>query len=76
MGKSVSKGLRSIAKGLSAGGDAQVSPPVPVPAVELPVEPDASPVVETASGDTPVKTPSMGKAGLNISRTSGGGLSM
>ncbi|EIK6960265.1 hypothetical protein LKD88_004062 [Escherichia coli] len=66
----------SIAKGLSAGGDAQVSPPVPVPAVELPVEPDASPVVETASGDTPVKTPSMGKAGLNVGRTSGGGLSM
>ncbi|HIA2963220.1 TPA: hypothetical protein ACWP2F_004841 [Escherichia coli] len=47
-----------------------------VPAVELPVEPDAAPVVETASGDTPVKTPGMGKAGLNISRTSGGGLSM
>lgn len=75
MGKSVSKGLRSIAKGFSAGGGTSVSPPVPAPAVELPVEPDASPVVETQS-DTPVKTPSMGKAGLNVGRTSGGGLSM
>lgn len=75
MGKSISKGLRSIAKGFSAGGGTSVSPPVPAPAVELPVEPDAAPVVETQN-DTPVKTPSMGKAGLNISRTSGGGLSM
>lgn len=45
MGKSVSKGLRSIAKGFSAGGGTSVSPPVPAPAVELPVEPDAAPVV-------------------------------
>ncbi|HGT7825300.1 TPA: hypothetical protein ACM46I_001275 [Escherichia coli] len=36
----------------------------------------ASLLVETASGDTPVKTPGMGKSGLNISRTSGGGLSL
>lgn len=80
MGKSISKGLKSIAKsvtgGFSAGGGASVPLPVAAPPVALPDD-TQQPVVETLGEDSE-KTPSraIGKSGLNISRTSGGGLSI
>lgn len=75
MGKSISKGFRSIAKGLTGGNDAQVVPQAPAPAAEAPVD-SQSPVVETQGQEPEAKTIARGKSGLNISKTSGGGLSI
>lgn len=76
MGKSISKGFRSIAKGLTGGGGgtqggASVPPPV------APPDDAQQAVVDTQGQETEGgKTMSRGKSGLNISRTSGGGLSL
>ncbi len=79
MGKSISKGFRSIAKGLTGGagtqGGASVPPPV-APPVAPPNDAQQA-VVDTQGQETEGgKTMSRGKSGLNISRTSGGGLSL
>ena len=79
MGKSISKGFRSIAKGLTGGGGNQGGASVPPP-VAPPVAPpdDAQQAVVDTQGQEPEggKTMSRGKSGLNISRTSGGGRSL
>ena len=76
MGKSISKGFRSIAKGLTGGGGTQGGASVPPP-VAPPVAPPDDAIVDTQGQETEGgKTVSRGKSGLNISRTSGGGLSM
>lgn len=79
MGKSISKSFRSIAKSVTGGfnaggGGTSVPPPVAAP-VALPDD-TQQPVVDTQGPDNEVKTLGRGKAGLSISRTSGGGLSM
>lgn len=75
MGKSISKGFRSIAKGLTGGGGAQGGASVPPPVA--PPDDAQQAVVDTQGQETEGgKTMSRGKSGLNISRTSGGGLSL
>ncbi|EFX6555867.1 hypothetical protein EJK47_20505 [Shigella flexneri] len=75
MGKSISKGFRSIAKGLTGGGGTQGGASVPPPVV--PPDDAQQAVVDTQGQETEGgKTMSRGKSGLNISRTSGGGLSL
>ena len=79
MGKSISKGFRSIAKGLTGGGGTQVWASVPPPVAPPVAPPDDAQqaVVDTQGQETEGgKTMSRGKSGLNISRTSGGGLSL
>lgn len=72
MGKSISKGFRSIAKGLTGGGGTQGGASVPPPVA--PPDDAQQAVVDTQTEGG--KTMSRGKSGLNISRTSGGGLSL
>lgn len=75
MGKSISKGFRSIAKGLTGGGGTQGGTSVPPPVA--PPDDAQQAVVDTQGQETEGgKTMSRGKSGLNISRTSGGGLSL
>ncbi|AKK54161.1 hypothetical protein EO873_19875 [Shigella flexneri] len=75
MGKSISKGFRSIAKGLTGGGGTQGGASVPPPVA--PPDDAQQAVVDTQGQETEGgKTMSRGKSGLNISRTSGGGLSL
>lgn len=79
MGKSISKGFRSIAKGLTGGGGTQGGASVPPPVAPTVAPPDDTQqaVVDTQSQETEGgKTMSRGKAGLNVDRTSGGGLSL
>lgn len=79
MGKSISKGFRSIAKGLTGGGRTQGGASVPPPVAPPVAPPDDAQqaVVDTQGQETEGgKTMSRGKSGLNISRTSGGGLSL
>lgn len=79
MGKSISKGFRSIAKGLTGGGGTQGGASVPPPVAPPVAPPDDAQqaVVDTQGQETEGdKTMSRGKSGLNISRTSGGGLSL
>lgn len=75
MGKSISKGFRSIAKGLTGGGGTQGGASVPPPVA--PPDDAQQAVVDTQGQETEGgKTMSRSKSGLNISRTSGGGLSL
>lgn len=75
MGKSISKGFRSIAKGLTGGGGTQGGASVPPPVA--PPDDTQQAVVDTQGQETEGgKTMSRGKSGLNIGRTSGGGLSL
>ncbi|BEC99316.1 hypothetical protein VEE64_23920 [Escherichia coli] len=75
MGKSISKGFRSIAKGLTGGAGTQGGASVPPPVA--PPDDAQQAVVDTQGQETEGgKTMSRGKSGLNISRTSGGGLSL
>lgn len=75
MGKSISKGFRSIAKGLTGGGGTQGGASVPPPVA--PPDDAQQAVVDTQGQETEGgKTMSRGKSGLNISRNSGGGLSL
>lgn len=79
MGKSISKGFRSIAKGLTGSGGTQGGASVPPPVAPPVAPPDDAQqaVVDTQGQETEGgKTMSRGKSGLNISRTSGGGLSL
>lgn len=79
MGKSISKGFKSIAKGLTGGGGTQGEASVPPPVAPPVAPPDDTQqaVVDTQGQETEGgKTMSRGKSGLNISRTSGGGLSL
>lgn len=79
MGKSISKGFRSIAKGLTGGGGTQGGASVPPPVAPPVAPPDDAQqaVVDTQGQETEGgKTMSRGKSGLNVGRTSGGGLSM
>lgn len=79
MGKSISKGFRSIAKSVTGGGGTQgeaSAPPPVAPPVALPDDTQQA-VVDTQGPETEEgRTLSRGKSGLNISRTSGGGLSL
>ncbi|OEM60163.1 hypothetical protein BHF30_18080 [Escherichia coli] len=71
----MSKGFRSIAKGLTGGGGTQGGASVPPPVA--PPDDAQQAVVDTQGQETEGgKTMSRGKSGLNISRTSGGGLSL
>ncbi|WP_316213589.1 hypothetical protein [Escherichia coli] len=65
-----------MAKGLTGGGGAevQVAPPIAA-AVEVPVD-NQSPVVEPQGQETERKSIALGKSGLSMSKTTGGGLSI